>query len=242
MKVEICAHRGASGNAPENTLQAFALAIAGNADSIELDAHLTSDGIAVISHDGNLGRCCEGGSGHISQKTLAELYELNFCAEYPELGYCKIPTFEEVLQLIKPTTLKINAEIKGGDGIEKELARLVREYDMVDRVYYSSFSLEALVRIKQEEPRCQAGYLVGGAPEDIISICTENGFGALHCHFGAITADPALVERCHTAGIILRPWTVDDEADIKAMLNAGVDAIITNFPVKARYLRDGIKE
>ena len=111
-KTKIFAHRGASGYAPENTLEAFALAITQGADGIELDVQLTKDGIPVVIHDETIDRVTEK-TGFVKDYTLNELKELTVLGnKFPEYSSSKIPTLEEVLDAVIPKY--INSVIYGG--------------------------------------------------------------------------------------------------------------------------------
>ena len=112
MKItEIFAHRGACGYEPENTMEAFALAMEQGADGIELDVQLTKDGKLVIFHDETIDRMCHG-TGWVKDFTLEELRKYEVCS--PEGKKGRIPTLREVLELVKPGNLKVNIELKTG--------------------------------------------------------------------------------------------------------------------------------
>ena len=100
MKQYIYAHRGASGYAPENTLEAFELAIQQGAYGVELDVHITADGHLVVAHDETVDRCSNG-KGLIARMTLRELKALRFNKTFPEYANATIPTFREVLELVR---------------------------------------------------------------------------------------------------------------------------------------------
>lgn len=108
-KIKVWAHRGASGYAPENTMDAFRKAIEMKADGIELDVNLTKDGEVVVIHDEVLDRVSDG-TGRVQDFTCNELKKFNFNKIHPEYEKEEIPTLEEVYQLIKPTDLTINVE------------------------------------------------------------------------------------------------------------------------------------
>ncbi len=143
MKVQVWAHRGASSDAPENTLEAFELAAQQHADGIELDVQMSADRELVVAHDETLDRVSNG-SGFIKDKSLAELKLLDFSKPCPRYSPARIPMLREVYQLIRPTGMLINVEIKSGiilyPGIEQKLVRLEREMEMKGRVLYSSFN------------------------------------------------------------------------------------------------------
>lgn len=136
-------HRGASAYAPENTLPAFALAIEQGADGVELDVHLTRDNELVVIHDEDVRRTTNG-TGLVKDYTLAELQAL--CADNGMSGFAeaRIPTLQQVLDLIKPSNLLVNIELKTGilwyDGIEEKALHLVEQMGMQERVIWSSFN------------------------------------------------------------------------------------------------------
>ena len=105
---KVFAHRGASGYAPENTLEAFALAIRQGADGIELDVQLSSDGIPVVIHDETIDRVTDK-TGYVKDYTLQELKELTVLKDrFPAYNQSKIPTLKEVLEAVKPSGIQVN--------------------------------------------------------------------------------------------------------------------------------------
>ncbi len=138
----VWAHRGASGYAPENTLIAFSKAVEMGAFGVELDVQLTKDGQVVVVHDEWLDRVSNG-SGFVKDHTLEELKALNFNGAFPSCDYAQLPTFEEVLQLLAPSGLMIDIELKTAVFNYPNLANLtmdlVEKYEMREKVIYSSF-------------------------------------------------------------------------------------------------------
>lgn len=175
-KIKVWAHRGASGYAPENTMDAFRKAIEMKADGIELDVNLTKDGEVVVIHDEVLDRVSDG-TGRVQDFTCNELKKFNFNKIHPEYEKEEIPTLEEVYQLIKPTDLTINVEMKTGNtfypGMEDKVLELTKKYDMMDRIIVSSFNHYTIRSMKEKCPelknRCtvcgwnyKCGRLCGG--------------------------------------------------------------------------------
>ena len=158
----IYAHRGASGYAPENTLEAFELAAKMGADGVELDVQMTKDGEIVVAHDEGLSRVSNG-FGLIHDMTLAQLKKLYFNKTHPEYARATIPTLREVYELLKPTGLRVNTELKNlrpiYDDFEEKCVKIAYETGMTDRVMYSSFNYKSLARIKQLDPSIQVGIL-----------------------------------------------------------------------------------
>ena len=127
---EIFAHRGASGYAPENTLEAFRLAMEQGADGIELDVHLTKDGEVVVIHDETLNRTSDG-QGKVRDYTLEELKKFSFHNHIEKYKGVQIPTLKEVLDLVENSSMKVNIELKTGiywyEGIEEKTMEIVKE-------------------------------------------------------------------------------------------------------------------
>lgn len=240
MKTLIWAHRGASAYAPENTLAAFRLAADMGADGIELDVHFTKDRQVVVTHDDDVQRVtCH--QGLLSEMTLAQLKKLDFSNRMAAYAGEKIPTFEEVLALVKPTGMRINIELKTNaenpNGLEEATHALVRQYDMQGRVMYSSFNHYSLLQIKKIAPDVPCGILYSNKLALPWNYARELGMDAVHPAFRTVN-QPDYMTLCHEAGIINNVWTVNDKKDIQAMLDVGVDGIITNHPDLAIALRD----
>lgn len=163
-KTKIFAHRGASACAPENTLEAFALAMEQGADGIELDVQMTKDGELVVIHDETVDRV-SGQTGEVRSFTLGELKKINVSNHFENFPHAEIPTLEEVLALVKPGTMEVNIELKTGiywyPEIENRVAALVRRMGMEDRVIYSSFNHYSIQKIRGLSADAQTAYLFG---------------------------------------------------------------------------------
>jgi glycerophosphoryl diester phosphodiesterase len=232
MKTLIWAHRGSSAYAPENTLEAFELAIKQGADGIELDVHFTADKKIVVSHDDRIDRASNG-TGLIPQKTLEELKKLDFSKLHPEYSPVRIPTLKEVYDLIKPTGMTVNVEIKSGwipyEGLEKMLIEEEREMGMVGRIWYSSFNHFTLKEIKTIDPNAKTGILYSEAMVDPHFYAQHIKVDALHAYYPTLFG-PGVAEGCKQSGVKMHPWTVDDPNAMKKLIDIGADAIITNKP------------
>ena len=160
--IQVWAHRGASGYAPENTLDAFRKAIEMGADGIELDVQLTKDGTVVVIHDEVIERVSDG-SGLVQDYTYEELKKFNFNRTHPEYEHEQIPTLEEVYQLIRPTGLVINVEMKTSnifyEDMEDKVLELTERYGMTDRVIISSFNHYTVRSMKEKCPQIKTGAL-----------------------------------------------------------------------------------
>ncbi len=241
--VKIWAHRGASAYAPENTLEAFKMAIEQKADGIELDVQLTKDGELVVVHDEWLERVSNG-EGFVKDYTLKELKELNFNKTHPEFPEAKIPTLREVYELMKTTDMDINVELKTNvfeyKGIEKKVLELAKTMNMKNNIIYSSFNHKSVVRLKKMNPEAKVGFLFADSFIKIPSYASKYGADALHPEFFHILK-PDFVKKCKKRGLDLNVWTVDKENYMQIMINSGVNAIITNKPDVGYKVREHMK-
>jgi glycerophosphoryl diester phosphodiesterase len=236
----IFAHRGASAYAPENCMDAFRLAADMGADGIEIDVHMTKDGHVVVAHDAETDRVT-GQPGSINSLTLAQLREMNFAAHFG--GYAQIPTLEETLEFIKPTNLQLNIEIKAGPviyhNIEGQVLKMVGGFGLNDRTIYSSFNHYGLKIMKAMDPAAKIGLLYSSALYEPWHYASYVKADAIHPYYVTLLA-PGVVEGCHSNGIAVNPWTVDEPEHIKMLLMLGVDNIITNKPDVAKAIRDAM--
>ena len=231
---KIWAHRGASAYAPENTLEAFQLAIDMKADGIELDVHLSADGEVVVAHDEAVDRVSDG-SGLICEMPLCELKKLDFGVRFPKHRGAQIPTLGEVYALIRPTGMTVNVELKTNvyeyEGIERKCAELAAKYGMAGRVIYSSFHFESLGRVKEIDAALPVGLLYAKplSVEEALSWRAD----AVHPHFKLMYED-GLLGAFHRANIKVHPWTVNAPEDMRRLAALGADALITDVPDVAR--------
>ena len=236
MTPKIWAHRGASGDAPENTLEAFRLAVEMGADGVELDVHMTKDGQLAVIHDERVDRTSDG-TGLVAEHTLEQLQTLDFSCGMEAYRGAKMPVLAQVYELLKPTALTVNVEVKCDviiyDGIWDKLAALEREMGMQGRVIYSSFNHYVLLKMRECLPDCPIGLLYSCGLVDPWLYAKHLGANALHPHYLALRA-PGLAEGCKEAGIALHPWTVNTREGVLGCAKAGCQAVITNYPAMAR--------
>jgi glycerophosphoryl diester phosphodiesterase len=229
--MKIWGHRGAYSSAPENTLVAFQLAAQMGADGVELDIQLTKDGEIVVIHDETVDRTSNG-QGWVKDFTLFEMKKLNFNKSgRTQPLFMEVPTLAEVLELLGPTGLMINIELKTGvifyEGIESRALQLVEKYNMADRVIWSSFNHYSVQKIKQLEPSSKTALLCGGEIWVTGEQCEKVGVEALHPSVHMLR-HPLLAEDCHKRGVLIRPWTVNNEDDLLLARDLGVDTVIVN--------------
>ena len=238
-KTYIYAHRGASGYAPENTLEAFALAAEMGADGVELDVHLTRDGRVVVIHDSTIDRTSNG-QGAVLDYTYEELLAFDFGYKfYGERRGIRIPTLDQVYELLAPLGLVVNVEIKAKSAdVVAACERIATAYGMSDRVIYSSFDHLQIARVLELNPSAFVAPLYSFNMIKPWDYCANMKALASHPHMGQLTLFPEYVETCHSMGIRVHPWTANKEEDIALLLKLSADGIITNYPDLALRLRD----
>ncbi len=227
----ILGHRGASADAPENTLAAFALAREQGADGIELDVQLTKDGHLVVFHDQTVERVTNG-VGKVSELTLAEMQSFAMKDEQ------RVPTLDEVFEMLGPAFL-YNVELKhfglGNAELETAVADRIEAYHLESQTIVSSFNPFAVRRMrKQISNRTKVAHLwyVKGLKYKFIVGAAE----AHHPHYSLV--DEAYVQWAHRKNWMINVWTVDDPNEARRLARLGVDAIITNKP---QFIREQLE-
>lgn len=241
---KVWAHRGASGYAPENTLEAFKLAVDMEADGIELDVQLSKDGELVVIHDEEIDRTSNG-KGFVKDYTLKELKKFNFNNSNSNYDNAKIPTLREVFELLKSTEMIINVELKTGvffyEGIEEKVLSLAKEMKMEDRIIYSSFNHYSVKKIKELDKNAKIGLLYCDGWIDVVGYAKRLEAYALHPWSCNLKYDN-IIEKCKEEDIKLHVWTVNDEKEMKYLYDNNIEAIITNYPDKAKRIINNGKQ
>ncbi|MFD2331495.1 glycerophosphodiester phosphodiesterase [Cohnella sp. GCM10020058] len=229
--MKIWGHRGAYSSAPENTLVGFQMATRMGVDGVELDIQLTKDGEVVVIHDETVDRTSNG-QGWVKDFTLSEIKKLNFNKRgLIEPLSMEVPTLAEVLELLGPTGLTINIELKTGvvyyDGIESIALKLAEKHNMSDRIVWSSFNHYSVQKIKQLEPSSKTALLCGGGILVTGEQCEKVGAEALHPSVHMLRY-PALAEDCRKRGVLIRTWTVTSDEELQLARELDVDTVIVN--------------
>lgn len=231
--MNIFAHRGYSGRYPENTMLAFEQAVSSGAQGIELDVHFSQDGKLVIIHDERLKRTT-GKEGGVTDYTLDELVRINAGKPFSDMfGHTPIPSFEQYCAYIRDKDIYTNVEIKTDrqyyPGIEEELAKAIRKYDMGEKTLFSSFNWLSAVKIREEAPHIPCGLLFEETSLRHVAFQAKSmGFSYLHPDKNLI--DQEMADECKAMGIALNVWTVNDKESLEKLARWEVDGIITNFP------------
>ncbi len=237
MKQRIFAHRGASGYAPENTLEAFELAIRQGADGVELDVHLTRDGELVVTHDERVDRVSDG-SGWVRDLTLRELKSLRFSNGMRDYADARIPTLAEVFGLLAPTGLAVNIELKNSmvdyPDLEKRVIGLAARMFPMERIIFSSFNHYSMQRVKAIDGSLACGLLYDATLVRPWVYALALGMDALHPMYTEVTTPGGMCAAAHRAGVLVHTWTVNDEETLRTVFREGADIVITNVPDVAR--------
>ncbi len=241
----IWAHRGASAYAPENTMEAFKLAIKQKTEGIELDVQLSKDGIVVVTHDESIDRVSDH-KGFVKDYDYQQLKQFNFNNQNKDYPFCQIPTLEEVLKLLKPTNLTLNIELKNlvfdYEGLEEKILGLVKKYQMQDRVIYSSFNHYSVIKILKLDPQANCGFLHANKTINMAKYTKSHQVKYLHPVFYMLL-DQNYLKEAKENDLLINTWTIDDPIYIYEALKTNINAIITNYPDKALLIReDFLKE
>lgn len=226
------AHRGSSAICPENTMAAFTKGLEQGATGIETDVQMTKDGRLVLIHDESVARTT-GAEGLVKDYTYDELAKLDagswFGADFQGE---RIPLLEELLELTKNHGTIVNIELKNGSiqypELEKRVIETVRHYNMSEQIVISSFNHYSLVECKHIDPEIRTGLLYGEGlykPWEYAKLAKAD---ALHAYHRAVL--PEWVEEAKQQGVVYHPWTVNDEEQMKTLIDAGVAGIITDYP------------
>jgi glycerophosphoryl diester phosphodiesterase len=250
----IYAHRGGAALRPENTMAAFEHGLSFGADGLELDVHLSHDGVVVVHHDATLDRTTNG-RGPLNARSAAELATVDAGHSFKRVAQAEdhpadrggefpfrdrgmgIPTLAQVLERFPAIRLII--ELKSPEAaLARKTVELVRSAGATDRVSLGSFYYGALRAARQFEPAIRTG----SSREETRWALYRSWVGwplgrPAYREFqvpersGRTTiVTPRFIDHAHRAGLPVKVWTVDDRADIDRLFDWGVDAIISDRP------------
>jgi glycerophosphoryl diester phosphodiesterase len=228
--VLVIAHRGASGNAPENTLAAFKKAVALGATFIETDLQLSRDARFVAIHDPTVNRTTNG-QGAVHEMTLAELRRLDAGSWFgSEFAGERIPTLQEILEFSKKYDVVFYLEIKpsGSWGGEQALVSALRESGEIPRTVVISFDAAIVNTMRKIEPTLMTGLLYDGQIENPLEKAI--GIGARQLAVRGDLVTPAFIAEVHKKDLQMVCWTVNHPAHMRMLAAAGVDGIMSDYP------------
>ena len=248
-KTKIIAHRGASGYAPEITIEAYRQVIPMGCDGVELDVQMLCDGTLIAFHDTGMERTTDG-FGPLFNHTLESIKKLDAGSWFnrafpekarPEYAGLRVPTLDEILKFLKESPLEFFIEIKNPElypsDFEARLVECVDENQLGDRTLFMSFSDVSIRKIKTLRPEARTALLACQMTPDPVSAARAAGAKELGILYKLAT--PELIESARNHNIAFSVWTVDEPEDIQRMLALGVDCITSNYPDRFFLIHPG---
>lgn len=244
----VLGHRGAAGEAPENTLVSFRRAVAEGAAILESDVRSTRDGEIVIFHDESLERTTNG-AGRVADHTLAELrqldaghrFSLGSAEEFPFRGRgIRVPTLEEAFQDLPGA--RFNLEVKEGDeAVVAKVADIVRRAHREELTLLTAGRDEVMARLRAVLGRDGVRVAMGASPTDVAGFIRAALEGrppppepmALQVppeFAGQAVVTPELIRHAHAHEVHVHVWTINEPAEMTRLLDMGVDGIVTDYP------------
>ncbi|MBP1995678.1 glycerophosphodiester phosphodiesterase [Paenibacillus eucommiae] len=229
----VIGHRGAAGEAPENTLASFQLALEQGADGIELDVHMSKDEEIVVCHDPTLDRTTTG-SGRLRAMPLSEIRRFDAGSWHSKRFQGeRVPLLDEVFELV-PEHILINIEIKDSYSglMETKLLDVLRKKNRLNQVVISSFDAQCVRHTKELEPEVKVGILYNSFTNNHVQFAKKLGveLHSLHPHYQRIGKGD--VSAAVAAGLSVYPYTVNAIEDIRKMIDYRVSGVITDYPAK----------
>lgn len=240
-------HRGASGEAPENTLLAFQRAVEAGVPYLEMDCHATSDGEVVVCHDPDVARTTDG-NGLIREQRLAELSRLDAGYRFSPDGVSfpfrntgvRIPRLAEVLETFRE--VRINLEVKQEDPpIAEEVVRLVQQAGATERTLLAAAEDPVMESIRKLNP----GTALSSSRGDALTFYAALDSGKLEgfqprghalqippSFGGRSLVTPESVVAAHRVGLRIHVWTINDPEQMRHLLDQGVDGLMSDFPAR----------
>lgn len=241
------AHRGASDEAPENTLPAFDRALAAGAPVVECDVHLSADGVVVVVHDPDLRRT-GGRRGRVARmdwETLAAA-DVGYPRRWGErFAGTPPPRLEQLLERVagraQPMVEVKREAVDRSGGVERAVIAAARECGALPDLCVISMSWRALRRIRAQAPEVSTGFVLrrtGGRAA--VERCIEAGVPFLIGPSGRWLRAPRLAEQARAAGLRLGAYVVNDRETLAGLLELGVESLATDRPADlAEWLRAG---
>jgi glycerophosphoryl diester phosphodiesterase len=246
------AHRGGSGYAPEHTLESYEMGEKMHGDYIEVDLQMTKDGQLIAMHDETVDRTTNG-TGQVKDYTLSQIKELDagtwFNETYPDYAKpeyegLQVPTLEEVFQTFGKNK-KYYIETKSPDvypGMEEELLRLINKYDInKDTLLVQSFSSLSLLKMHELDSTVKLIQLLSYksnasiTDEEIAAIKKYAiGVGPNHTYL-----NQEYIHKVVNSGLHIHPYTVNDKARMKQLIDWGVTGMFTNYPDRLQEVKKG---
>jgi glycerophosphoryl diester phosphodiesterase len=245
---KICAHRGFNTAAPENSIPAFAMAIALGADEIEFDLWPTADGEIIVTHDPSVDRTSNG-HGNIWELSYREVSEFDagshFSEKFAGLGFLRFDTLME--KFARRTVMNIHIKSvpdgrNNGDYDEELFEKIVstiKRFGAERYVYIAGAEdvLKTALKVAPELSRC---CLTGRSSGTVVDRAIE--YGCERLQFSKKYFTPEQLEKAHKNNIVCNMFWADDPEEAVSFFNAGIDTVLTNnfWPVKYAAVKAGI--
>ena len=231
--MKIIAHRGSSGNAPENTAASMNMAVESGCDGIETDLQLTKDKKVVVFHDWNVNRTTDG-TGNIKDLTFEELSKLDNGSWFDEkFKGERIIKLEELLDIV-PEDITLNLELKSiGDdfrGLEEEVIKILNTKKRKNNIIISSFNHKVLENVRKLDKDIKLGILYEGYLLNLGKYIENLNLDIYSVHPSCNYINQELVDEVHDLGLKLYAWTVNDKETVVRLEEYGIDGVITNYP------------
>lgn len=226
------AHRGASKYYPENTILSIKEGIKAGASGVEIDVHKTKDNKLVVIHDEDIERTFKG-KGLVKDYTLNQLKEFK-CRNkvFQENLECRIPTLDEVLEIIKSARIILNIELKTDqihyEGIEKDVIDLVNKHELKDKIILSSFNHKSIKIAREIDSEIKTGLLYEKPIDNIINYAKGYKANAIHPDVSLVTED--LIKQANENNIDVNIYTVNNPIIMRKLISAGVSGLFTDYP------------
>lgn len=229
--VEIIAHRGASFDAPENTLASVNLAWERNADAVEIDVHLSKDNKIMVIHDKDTKRTA-GKKLVVKESISSEMRKLDV-GSFKSADYKgeKMPFLSEVIETV-PEGKKLFVEVKCGTEVLPFLKEVFVKSGKIERLVVISFDFDVVAGSKEIMPEVPAYLLhynlLGNYSTKWIDKANETNLDGLNFRYKGISEE--FIKNVHDAGMKIYTWTVDDPEEAAVLIGSGIDGITTNRP------------
>lgn len=245
----VIGHRGSAGNRPENTLVSFETALADGAQILESDIQISSDGVPILLHDPSLERTTDG-RGEASQTTWAELRALDAGIRFEDDNGStpfggkdiRIPSLEEAFARFPDARFNLEIKCPGAAGIRATLD-LIERFDRADRTLLAAGEDPIMQDLRTALASHTIRPAVGASLHEIVASVSSalNGgempAGVMALQIPSTFANKPLatrefVEHAHANDVQVHVWTINDLDEIEALLELGVDGIVTDHPGK----------
>ncbi|WP_240703127.1 glycerophosphodiester phosphodiesterase [Cohnella luojiensis] len=250
----IVAHRGASGYAPENTLDSYRIGVRMQADYIEIDLRLTKDGELIAMHDETVDRTTNG-TGLIKNMTLTEIKALDAGSWFNDKNQAygseeyvneKVPTLKEIFETFGKDTRYL-LETKAPEdypGLEEKMLKLVEDFGLTRHIAVQSISKESLKKIRKRNkdvPLFQLFWYKNPASISSARLREISGYAnGIGANF--LRIDESYVRKVKNAGLLLYPYTVNYPLNMEMALRWGVDGVHTDYPDRLmKMIPEGIR-